>query len=309
MFRDKTYLLADGMLFNVTGYRHPRNHTYASLKYVDGVKWEHGYHAACEYLSDAFPEYVSRFIRVPNRRISRVFRPRDAWLRLLDTQRKRPQTLSELHREALQLGDAIGTILNIPLTDFGITDSLLWGEGRGSSDIDLVVFGKQYARNIDSHGDALYRSDGFGRPAPTVMKSPYATLVEDWPVLLARKKHMGEFRGRLFSLRVVLSDWDLENRRFKCVEEAEDAPNADSTCTASIRFHVDDSSEAYCFPAVYRDVEGNELVDYTVVYEGVFRKGDCVLAECTTEEIHASSKRRIRYIIAGDCQLLDDSLD
>ena len=307
MFRDKTYLRTNNdMLFNVTGYRHPKDHVYASLKYVGGAKWTHGYAAAKVFLAAEHPTFVDQYIRVPREEIQEAYCPQLRW-----TQLKNAKSLSPLHREALDLGTQLREILQIPEsrngdldTEFGITDSLLWGDGHAASDIDLVVIGITNARRILELGSSICDNPGFARPDPSIMTAPYGMTISEWPLLLSRKLHMGCYRGRLFSLRCVPSLEDLETQPVELPVHFTDDPRPTEQVHV-VNFEIDDASESLCFPAVYRDRRRNELVDYSVVYEGVFRKGDVVRCACYQEEIafFNSARRVSRHIIQGACQL------
>ena len=107
---DKMYVrTVDGMLFNITGYEHPTDSYYASLKYVNGQKWTDGYRAAMEWLSRHHPEYINNYVAVPRRQICEVFDPRERWLEL--TGRVEQQEAGQLHREAIQLGNKLANHL------------------------------------------------------------------------------------------------------------------------------------------------------------------------------------------------------
>ena len=295
---DKTYVRAREMLFNVAGYDHPAESLYASLKYVDGQKWTSGYEAAKQWLAESHPEFVNEYICVPRDEITDVYEPRSRWQTLTASE---PSVLSALHREAIALGTELGLRLDIPLHDFGITDSLLWGEGHELSDIDLVVFGTRYAKNIQSRGAELYeeRHGELTRPDPLKMTAPYSLQVTDWASLLARKVHMGSYRGRFFSLRVVMDATDLSHVPRKTLLAVGEK--------TTVTFEVADVRQSLCFPAIYRDAAGNELVDYSVVYEGVFREGDRVRATCSREQIRYEDGREVsRFIVDGEV-VLDQS--
>jgi len=290
--RDKTYVkLANGLLLNVTGYQHPPGFVYASLKYVDGKKWTGGYHRAKEFLRESHPDLVGDYIRVPVNRIERTFDPQARWS---DLRRRQPD--SPLLAEALELGQRLRTILHIPDStsddvdsEFGITDSLLWSEGHAESDIDLVVIGRTNANRLMRHADSIYQHAYFERPDPVRMTAPYGLAVDDWPRILSRKLHMGSYKGRLFSIRVILSESESESL-------SKSEPSSDDP--SRIQFRVHDIEDSLIFPAIYRNATGDELVDYSVVYEGVFRISDVVECDCHRETIENSSLNR--FVIADE---------
>lgn len=291
MFRDKTYIqLANGLLFNVTGYLHPPGFVYASLKYIDGKKWTHGYEKAKAFLRESHPDLVDEYIRVPVDQIQQVFDPQTRWAEL-----ERNQYRSPLLPEALQLGRQLRVLLHIPDsttesvdTEFGITDSLLWSEGHAESDIDLVVIGRSNANRLMKHIESVYQHDLFERPDPKLMTAPYSLSVDGWPRILSRKLHMGAYNGRLFSIRVVL-------RESECGSLLTSEPSSDEL--SRIEFRVDNVEDSLLFPATYRNAAGDELVDYSVVYEGVFQNGDVVQCDCYREKLSGGLNR---FVMSGE---------
>ncbi len=305
MYRDKTYVLtrqANGeeLLFNVTGNRHPDGFVYASLKYVNGDKWTQGYAAARQFLAGSYPQFTDEYIRVPTTEITDVFHPQARWLEI-----ERGVANSDLHQEARELGRCIRHVLDIPPTsstefdsEFGVTDSLLWGDGHAKSDIDLVVVGRENAARLVARAKRLYYTVDFQRPDPHVMTEPYGMQIPEWPWLLDRKQHMGQWRGRLFSLRVMP---DLQEF---ATQPSEEPIEGGPTDPIEIEFRIDDDLESLYFPSTYRDDRGNELVDYSVVYEGVFRKGEVVRCRVQPQRVSYSSGEQIdRFIIDGPCRL------
>lgn len=292
MLRDKTYVRTDhGMLFNVTGYEHLPNFVFASLKYIHGKKWTHGYNAAKRFLEQKHPQFVDEYIGVPLDRICTVFTPQSRWAEMQTTQK-----LSALHQEALTLGRQLSSILRIPLSEFGITDSLLWGGGHVDSDIDLVVMGLKNAERVLRCGHTIYEHPGFERPSPSRMKAPYSLDVANWPELLSRKLHMGCYQNRLFSLRAVLNDDELPKQPIE-------APGYSATTwNEVIQFEIADASRSLLFPSTYRNALGNELVDYSVVYEGVFRAGEAVRCRVSRETLPGT--QCVRYTVLDTCELV-----
>ena len=265
--RDKCYVLTDHkMLFNVTGDEHPKDRVFASLKYINASKWTQGYKAAVQYLASRHPDFVVQgsYISIPRNSILRCYDPFARWDQLTTV----PAARGPLHHKAFTMADKLHT--NIGLAEFGITDSLLWGNGHEQSDIDLVVRGRRNARLLLESGEEIYQLPGFSRPNPDVLKAPYGQSVSDWSRLLDRKLHMGSFEERLFSLRVVLEENELPPRR-----EWESRQRQQE-----LKFEIFDAVDSLAFPSVYRDQHGNELLDYSVVYEGVFRCGDVVYCQC-----------------------------
>ena len=305
---DKSYVRTrNGMLFNVNGYRHPIDHVYGSLKYVNGVKWTNGYVAALAFLKRHHPAYVDRYIRIPRSEIDRVYSPAVRWQQLLSVP---SDELPTRLAEAIRLGKRLAEVLNLEIDQFGITDSLLWGEGHRRSDIDLVVFGDRNAQRVLERGSQIYRDPGFQRPDPTVMTAPYGLDVPDWAQWLARKMHMGSYQGRLFSLRAVKADIEFATQPRELPINFHSDPDPTSP-RSFVTFTVCDASHSLYFPAIYRNQDGDELVDYSVVYEGTLCQGDTIECPCYVQRIRyavpdcAIPVREVtRYIVDGSCQIV-----
>ena len=287
--RDKMYIeTVDGLLFNVTGYEHPPSAVYSSLKYVDGKKWTAGYDTALVFLRRHHPDFVAEYIQVPLDRIAHVYDPEERWTRICTGDRE-----SILITEAYELGCALSRILEIPLGDFAITDSLLWGVGHAKSDIDLLVVGAEATHQLLARRRFLYDEPDFARPDPSLMRAPYGLKVDDWPTLLDRKLHMGQYRDRLFSVRTFMSEPEYRRQEMPTIIASE-------TELEEIEFRVADCARSLQFPAVYKDESGDELIDYSVLYEGVFRVGDVVrcMTQRQTLKQESSTNRFQRFVLA-----------
>ena len=149
MFRDKDYLRSvDGFLFNVIGYEHPVHHALVNLKYVPTKKglekWSDGYRNAVCFLKRDYPQYVNThgLISVSGLQIAEFYQPQLGLQKLRLQRDSDPAMLNRLQCTALELGEKLAEFFGVPFEQFGITDSLLWGNGQPDSDIDLVFYGK-----------------------------------------------------------------------------------------------------------------------------------------------------------------------
>lgn len=282
-FRDKDYVRThEELLFNIVGYEHAPDRYYACLKYVSGQKWVESYQAAVDFLSEHFPCYVETFIQVPLGRIARAYDPGQRWQQLLDG-----ATDGTLEK-AVRLGSQISSRLNIPITDFGLTDSLLWGQGHAKSDIDLVVYGARAARCVLAGLESLYADGALTRPDPSEVLAPFKRQVADWPQILERKRHMGVFDGTPFSLRAVRA-WD---------EISANDFALPASRTEYVHFEVVDHGDSLFFPAIYRNSRGQRLMDFSVIFEGVLRPGDVFVGIC--DVIESTEDANLTYVVRED---------
>ena len=179
-----------------------------------------------------------------------------------------------------------------------MTDSLLWGGGHEQSDIDLVVVGRDPIAKLQSKLSTMYDGAFFRRPDPEQMQAPYGLDVEGWSRILSRKLHMGQFDGRLFSVRGMLHESECAHGIYQPPDQRLEQSET------MMEFHIADARDSLLFPATYRNEQGDELVDYSVVYEGVFRPGETVACRCIEErqlETYSVGHSEVakRYVING----------
>ena len=268
MLRDKDYVTTrDDLVLNVIGYHHPPGRTLASLKYVQRTKWTSGYRKALHFLNANYPQYVDDFISVPHVSVRERFTPREGLQKLLDA-----DGLSWLQRRAVELSESMSRFFEIPLGQFGVTDSLLWGPGRETSDVDLVVLGTSAATRVLDRLPDLYRLDDFSRYDVGRFTRPDNVPRSGFTATCQRRLNKGRFKGTRFSLRAVRQFNEIgESRRDEVVGPMEVAGT------------VTDNRESLFFPCVYR-LEGQvEVVSYSTVYEAVYRVGDAVVVRGVLE--------------------------
>ena len=268
MLRDKDYVTTrDDLVLNVIGYHHPPGRTLASLKYVQGTKWTSGYRKALQFLKTNYPLYVDQFISVPHDSIRERFIPREGLQKLLVA-----DAPSWLQRRAVELSESMSRFFEIPLGQFGVTDSLLWGPGRETSDIDVVVYGQTAATRVLDQLDELYRLDDFTRYDVGRFTRPDNVPRVGFTATCQRRLNKGRFKGTRFSLRAVRQSNEIgESRRDEVVGPIE---------VAAV---VTDNRESLFFPCVYRLDGQVEVVSYSTVYEAVYRVGDEVVVRGVLE--------------------------
>ncbi|MEX1040575.1 MAG: hypothetical protein WDZ51_08100 [Pirellulaceae bacterium] len=279
MFRDKDYVQTiDHLTFSVLGYYHPEDGVTAGLKYINGNKWTCGYFEAQDFLAANFPHYVTDRIIVPRERIARHFHPHERFAELMES----PPHARCLHRLALDLAKTISDQLEIPLTAFGLTDSLLWGEGGPQSDIDLVIYGTHYCGRFYDRAESLWLLDQFQPEQSRHVQRPPHLTDADFQRLCLRKFNQGHYQGVRYCVRGVLE----ENEFGTLVSAFSPCDYVEQVTT------ITDCLYSLMFPVVYGTAADIPLVSFHVGYEGTLRPGDHVAVRGTME-CNGQSKRMV----------------
>lgn len=266
MYRDKDYLLTqDNLIFNVLGDQHDAGFVTAGLKYANGQKWLDSYHDAANYLVESFPAYVDGKIRVPVEKIHEHLKPLERTRHLLTA----PDHDSKLLTLAVDLIHILAEHCDVPASEIGITDSLLWGTGNEDSDIDLVIYGSEVVTRFLTTSHELFQFDDMQHIDPQFVQRPPGIDDRTFDTMLKRKGNQGTYRGTRFSIRGVLTDEELlwapdRKNPFQ--------PQESRRC----ELEISGRDDSLLFPVAYETTEGISLTSYHVGYEMSFLPGDKV---------------------------------
>ncbi len=275
MYRDKDYLLTDaGLIFNVLGDQHPEGQVTAGLKYAQGKKWLDTYAAAFAYLQNEFPEFVTDRIVVPVDKIQQHLKPLERTRQLLADRENHPPLLSR----ALDLIDILAEHCEVPSSEIGLTDSLLWGEGNEDSDIDLAIYGQTVISQFLAKEEDLFQFDDIERIDPAHIQRPPDIDDRTFKTIADRKANQGTYQGTRFTIRGVLTDEEIlfETERTSPFQATEPMP-------LEWDMKITSRDESLLYPIAYDTQEGIPLVTYHVGYEMGFKPGDKVQVVGTME--------------------------
>ncbi|MDR2707242.1 MAG: nucleotidyltransferase domain-containing protein [Nitrososphaerota archaeon] len=182
-----TFVTVDGFIMNTFGYEHPEAQLFAFLKYIPAKykdmfnvemlerTWMYNqtelfraeklytaknYQTFIEAFRKNFPDYLfydqnrgKEIIAAPLNRIEKIFVPRDKliWLQNLSER-------DELQDKALDLIELISKESGVALLDMGLHGSLALNMHAPHSDIDLVVYGTDNFRRVESAIERLVNS-------------------------------------------------------------------------------------------------------------------------------------------------------
>ena len=236
----------------------------------EGVRYRKvGFEESFRLAGEREPSYLEDVIRIPPEDIRVVYKPEER--------------LSFCIARDRRVGELAG-LFSLPAGSLGCTGSRLLGIEGHSSDIDLVVYGRDFFRARDILREAI----GDGRVtdlSAEMWRIVYAKREPEipFPVFLLherRKWNRGEIGGTYFDLLYTRSYDDLtgaETRRGK------------QTGKKTIEAQVTDATHAYDTPAVYlvEHREVSRILSFTHTYSGQALEGEIVEA-CGVLEKHGA---------------------
>lgn len=302
-----TFITEEGFIFNTFGYEHPENRVFAFLKYIPSNfkelfqidflerEWKMGrtrlsraeklyttrnYKRFLETFRKNFPKYVyfcpfreKEVISAPLNSIRKVYVPRECLKRV--TKLKKKDRVQQLTVDLIIL---LSSESSIPTEDFGIHGSVALNMHTQKSDIDIVVYGSQNFRKLESTVQKLVDAGA--------LSYVFNNRLD------AARKYKGRFKGKIFMYNAVRKPEEVSSKyglhKFKPLKPVK------FQCT------VRDDSEAMFRPATYKvenckplDASRNLLIEKipeTVVsmigcYRNVARKGDKVNVSGMLEEV------------------------
>ncbi|WDI40912.1 hypothetical protein [Bremerella sp. P1] len=290
MYRDKDYLLTpDDLIFNILGDQHDAGFVTAGLKYANGKKWVESYHDAAQYLRDSFPAYVDGKIRVPIDKIQQHLKPLERTRHLLDEK----EHASELLALSVDLIHILAEHCEVPASEIGITDSLLWGTGNENSDIDLVIYGSEVIARFLTTSHELFEFDDIEHIDEQFIQRPPGVDDRTFEVMLQRKGNQGFYRGTRFSIRGVLTDEELlwipaRKTPFQAHEPRQ------------CELEISGRDDSLLYPVAYETTDGTPLVTYHTGYEMSFVPGDKVRVTAMHETSDAGERLLVGSVSGRD---------
>jgi len=257
--------LRSGHIFEVKGLVHPPGRVLAYPRYVldpAGPRLRAGrafrklssWAERMAFLREHFSYYLTfdpvlgdKFCEVPLTDVARVLDPVGGLSKLSKSPR------SDLAISALEMADELRDRAGLAQHEVGVSGSLLVGLEEPSSDIDLVIYGREAC--IRAYGALkAMREEGMTKPlGPGELRAVWLARSKDTPYeacdFFSREPGKGEpgkvlqgiFRGKPYSIRLVPSTGPepYGRRKFR------------SLGTAAIRARVEDASDSIFTPCRY----------------------------------------------------------
>ncbi|MCJ7613567.1 nucleotidyltransferase domain-containing protein [Candidatus Bathyarchaeota archaeon] len=303
----ETLLTKEGFIFYVFGYEHPENRVFAFLKYIPSnvahyfpirflkQKWNlenielsrpeklytvENYQKFLETFRKNFPQYLyccpfrgKEVLSVPLDQIEKMYLPGDCLQAIFKKTNK-----DTIEKETVELFSLLSKESKVAIQDFGIHGSVGLNMHSEYSDIDLVVYGSQNFKKLETAVNRLADEGVFTHVC--TKKIDYA------------RKHRGRYNNRRFVYNAV--------RKYEEI----DAPHGKLRYTPvkNVNFSckVVDDNENMFRPAIYHiknyqpEDSASELSEEQVparvlsmigYYRNVARTGDVVKVSGTLEQV------------------------
>ena len=254
--------LIDGSIWAIKGFTHPKNGLICFPKYIpvlDGyrVKGIYRYNRLSglsemwSVIRDRYKHYISfsevydRVVPIiPLNMIKHFYSPVN---KTLEVVRKTPS--SPIYRDLRDFILLLCSEAGIPLSRIGISGSLLVGIVGEESDIDLVVYGREYGLKVYNALKRLHiRGVEVSRLTEKYILRLYQERVKDTKMLFkvfssleSRKILQGIFRNRMYFIRLLKYDKQIEYGRLKFK----------SLGKVIVRAKIVDTSESIFTPCTY----------------------------------------------------------
>ena len=318
----ETLLTKEGFIFYVFGYEHPDNRVFAFLKYIPSnlahhfpirflkQKWKLGdlelsrpeklytaqnYQKFLETFRSSFPHYLyccpfrgKEVLSVPLDHIERVYLPGECLQEIFKKEKK-----DGLQEETVELVSLLSAESQVPIQDFGIHGSVGLNMHSEYSDIDLVVYGSQNFRRLESAVDRLAEEER--------VKYVFTKKID------SSRKHRGRYNDRRFVYNAV--------RKYEEIDAQHGKLKYTPVKNVSFSCKVVDGSENMFRPAIYQirdyqpDDSASELSEEQVparvlsmigYYRNVARHGDRIKVSGTLERVENVETAETSYqVVVG----------
>lgn len=301
------FLTHDGFIFYTFGYEHPENRVFAFIKYIPSkhqklfpieylpTRWKLGSSELIRprhlYSASNFKKYVQAFRRnYPDylyhcpyrekevicpecRTIKRVYKPRARLKALLEKKDR-----NRLENLALELIDSLSKASNVSKHDFGVHGSIALGMATNQSDIDLVVYGADNFRRLETTMRKLGQQPSLTHIAPN--RGATNGILR------------GKFREKLFVCTAV--------RKVEETSSVYGAFTYSAVAPLKLQCRVTDDSETMFRPAMYGigdcqplnqniQIESDHMPSVAVsmigLYRNIARKDDYIEVSGVLEQV------------------------
>jgi len=266
----------DDLIFSVVSYD-TRDGVRSTLRYIpdengerirksDGKKFRKiDFGDSYEVLKGYHQEYISGFeVIIPENDVKVLLNPNERLMELISREQKISKIFNLL------------TAAGVPESSIGITGSFLCGTQNDESDIDLIVYGREWfrAREIiesakKSGGDVSQVSDELWQKIYNKRKAELT--YDEFMAHDLRKGHRGMVDGTYFDLLFV-RDWDQI--------EMDECRKGEDSGYETITARVTNDDFSFDSPAVYHvDHESvGQVLSYTHTYAGQALAGEVIEA-------------------------------
>ncbi|MDG6243396.1 MAG: nucleotidyltransferase domain-containing protein [Methanolobus sp.] len=269
----------DDWIFAVSDYFHPHG-IRSTLRYVPddngdrelaGKRYlKYDFDVAFAFMRTNRPEWVEDVHVVPEEHIKKVLSPNSAIERLYGSDRRVNAIVDILEKEG------------ISRETMGVTGSLLPGLQNEGSDIDFVVYGKEWFIARDAITKAKTEPGPIEDIDMDMWKKIYNKRIpeisfDEFVIHEKRKGNRGMVAGTYFDLLFVRS-WE---------QIKDPAPRGMDTGTMRIEAKITNADFAFDSPSIYKvdHEEIDHVLSYTHTYAGQALEGETIEAQGVVEQI------------------------
>jgi len=283
----------EGLIFAVVSYHSHQQQVGAFLRYVhDGERWKKvDTEQANRLLSRHYPHYLfkskqfdAEFHAVPQQNIVRHHQPESRLNALLSAKPK-----DEIEQKCHQLITVL-VQLGVQCDFLGLTGSMLIGQQKSGSDIDLVVYGREafhQTREAVKQGIALGLFDAldFSLMKDNFQRRGGELNFDEFAWHESRKLNKAAIAGTKFDIGMVCLPSELDHDHRHYIKQG----------TSTIKAKVLDDQRAFDFPAHYviDNAMTPEVVSFTHTYVGQAQVGETIEIAGAIECDSASGQRRL----------------
>jgi len=316
------FLTHDGFIFYTFGYEHPANRVFAFLKYIPTnyrklfqidylpTRWKldssvlvrpkHLYSVGnFRKYTDVFSRYFPDYLYYCPYREKTVICPTRSTIKRVSTPRQRLKTLftnedkNLLENSTLELIDLLAEASNVPIDDFGVHGSIALGMATSQSDIDLVVYGANNFRRLETAVNRLTK------------QGVLSHVPNDEAETHGKSRH--QFKGKPFVYNAVRQIHEINTQYGDCKYSA--------IAPVKFRCRVNGDDEAMFRPAMYAisDYEPSNLrsqieakckprviASMIGLYRNMARKGDYAEASGVLERVEELHTGEISFrVVVG----------
>jgi predicted nucleotidyltransferase len=198
-----------------------------------------------------------------------------------------------LQEETVELVSLLSAESQVPIQDFGIHGSVGLNMHSEYSDIDLVVYGSQNFRRLESAVDRLAEEER--------VKYVFTKKID------SSRKHRGRYKDRRFVYNAVRKPEEIDAQRgrlrytpiknvmFSC-EVVDDSENMFRPAIYPIRNYKPDDSAS----ELSKDQVPARVLSMIGYYRNVARRGDCIKVSGTLERIENIETGEVSYqVVVG----------
>ena len=234
-------------------------------------------------------------IIVPRTKIVKHWKPKQRFKELLSkfasNEFEDKRNLDKIERQAIEVGITLESFFNINISEIGLTGSILWRAHHEFSDIDIMVYGKEFNKIIKHKGKLSAEGKGlrsFNKieilPLAEKMAIKTGIPMEECFEYIYKKNYLFFFKNRKVSItfapnlsEILRNPLFSQETVFKTVRPI------------NIKAQIESCEYGYYYPGLFKIKCDDEKITRLMIYEheliGYYNEGDTVeirglLQEC-----------------------------